>query len=413
MATLTVNGKSVSLDVPDDMPLLWALRDVLGLTGTKVRLRHGAVRRLHRAHRRPGDALLCHHAGRGGCGKAVTTIEGIGRLAARQRCRRPGSTLNVPQCGYCQSGPDHVRRRLAPQKPAAHRRGHRRRDGRQHLPLRHLSAHPRSDQARRAVRCGRRVMSARAPDARSSTQPSRLSSARAPRAAWCCCHRLPRLARRRERSTAPTRMPHGWVRRSAGLRRHRRRRHRDDRLPPSGDGAGCAHQPADGRRRRARGGLAARARAPGARRRAATATRTRTARAACATSSSRCAAAARRHGPCSSRRRPRAGGYRSPRCTPRNHEVLHRRRTAASATARSRARPRLPVPAARPLRLKKPASSATSARAESAGGRRRHRRPAAPVRHRHRRSTACCTPSIARPPVYGRQGRRPSIPPPR
>jgi len=65
--TFTLNGKSTTVDVDPQMPLLWVLRDTLNMNGHEVRLRHGALRRLHGAHQRRGDALL-HHAGfeRGG-----------------------------------------------------------------------------------------------------------------------------------------------------------------------------------------------------------------------------------------------------------------------------------------------------------------------------------------------------------
>ena len=58
MISLNVNGKLVQADADGDTPLLWVLRDHLDMTGTQVRLRHGAVRRLHRARRRQADAQL-------------------------------------------------------------------------------------------------------------------------------------------------------------------------------------------------------------------------------------------------------------------------------------------------------------------------------------------------------------------
>ena len=60
MIRLNVNGAEHQVDADPEMPLLWALRDVLGLTGHQVRLRHGPVRRLHRARRRRGQALVRH-----------------------------------------------------------------------------------------------------------------------------------------------------------------------------------------------------------------------------------------------------------------------------------------------------------------------------------------------------------------
>ena len=109
-----------------DTPLLWALRDDLGLTGDQVRLRHGAVRRLHRAPQRPGRALL-HDAGVGRGNMQVTTIEGLGAAAAT--AAEGVGRLGVPQCGYCQAGPDHDRRGVPQAQPEAHRRRDRRRHG--------------------------------------------------------------------------------------------------------------------------------------------------------------------------------------------------------------------------------------------------------------------------------------------
>jgi aerobic-type carbon monoxide dehydrogenase small subunit (CoxS/CutS family) len=61
MTTLRVNGQEHDLDVPDDMPLLWALRDVVGLTGTW--LRRCSMRCLHRASRWPPDTVLHYASG--------------------------------------------------------------------------------------------------------------------------------------------------------------------------------------------------------------------------------------------------------------------------------------------------------------------------------------------------------------
>jgi isoquinoline 1-oxidoreductase alpha subunit len=102
MISLTVNGKLHHLAVDPDMPLLWALRDKLALTGTKygcgraqcgactVHLDGEAVRS---CSMRVGDAA----------GHAITTIEGVqGRVA--DAVKNAWQQLNVVQCGYCQSG---------------------------------------------------------------------------------------------------------------------------------------------------------------------------------------------------------------------------------------------------------------------------------------------------------------------
>ena len=113
----------------------------------QVRLRHGAVRRVHRARRRQAGALV-RDAGVGGrAGQArsrrsrasTTTRSGKAVQAAWEK-------LDVPQCGYCQSGQIMTATALLAEEPSADRRRHRRRDGRQHLPLRDLRAHPRRDQ---------------------------------------------------------------------------------------------------------------------------------------------------------------------------------------------------------------------------------------------------------------------------
>ncbi|HEY3539537.1 MAG TPA: (2Fe-2S)-binding protein [Trinickia sp.] len=103
MATLTINGKVHTLDVPDDMPLLWVLRDVVGLTGTKfgcgiaqcgactVHLDGAAVRSCVL----PVSAVA---------GKKVTTIEAVGATPAGRKVQEAWRDLDVVQCGYCQSG---------------------------------------------------------------------------------------------------------------------------------------------------------------------------------------------------------------------------------------------------------------------------------------------------------------------
>jgi isoquinoline 1-oxidoreductase alpha subunit len=99
---LRINGKDQELDVDPDMPLLWAIRDVLGLTGTK----YGC-----------GDALcgsctvhLDGHAVRS-CvtpmrraeGKEIVTIEGLSKDGSHP-LQKAWVELRVPQCGYCQAG---------------------------------------------------------------------------------------------------------------------------------------------------------------------------------------------------------------------------------------------------------------------------------------------------------------------
>ena len=102
MSKFTVNGKAQSFDGDPETPLLWYLRDELGMTGTKFGCGIGAVRRLHGPSRRRRGALLQHAVG-AVVGKKVTTIEGLRRDGAAPG---PGglARLEVPQCGYCQPG---------------------------------------------------------------------------------------------------------------------------------------------------------------------------------------------------------------------------------------------------------------------------------------------------------------------
>ena len=102
MVSLTVNGTTRQLDVPPDMPLLWAVRETLGLTGTK----YGCGMALCGActvHVDGAPIRSCVTPVSAVAGKQVTTIEG---LSARtdHPAQRAWIELDVPQCGYCQSG---------------------------------------------------------------------------------------------------------------------------------------------------------------------------------------------------------------------------------------------------------------------------------------------------------------------
>ena len=103
MVTLKVNGKPHKLDVPNDMPLLWVLRDVLGLTGTKfgcgVGLCGACTIQLEGKPTRS-----CITPASAAAGKQITTIEAIGATAAGKRIQGAWLAIDVPQCGYCQSG---------------------------------------------------------------------------------------------------------------------------------------------------------------------------------------------------------------------------------------------------------------------------------------------------------------------
>jgi isoquinoline 1-oxidoreductase alpha subunit len=102
MINLTVNGKTHRLDLDPDMPLLWALRDALGLTGTKF----GCGRALCGActvHLDGQAVRSCSIRIADAAGHPIITIEGVsGRVA--DAVRRAWQELDVVQCGYCQSG---------------------------------------------------------------------------------------------------------------------------------------------------------------------------------------------------------------------------------------------------------------------------------------------------------------------
>ena len=153
MITLNVNGKPRNLDVPDDMPLLWTLRDVLSMTGTKFGCGMGLCGACTiQIDGQPTRSCITPVSA--AVGKQITTIEAIGATPAGKKIQRAWLALDVPQCGYCQSGQIMSASALLASKPEAERRGHRRCDGGQHLPLRHLSAYSRCNQAGR----GRRTM---------------------------------------------------------------------------------------------------------------------------------------------------------------------------------------------------------------------------------------------------------------
>ena len=103
MAKFTVNGKLHSLDIEPEMPLLWALRNEIGLTGTKYGCgiaQCGACTVLV-----DGKAVRsCVLPVSGAEGKAITTIEGLATEGRPHPVQEAWVAEDVPQCGYCQSG---------------------------------------------------------------------------------------------------------------------------------------------------------------------------------------------------------------------------------------------------------------------------------------------------------------------
>jgi isoquinoline 1-oxidoreductase alpha subunit len=103
MVTLTINGKAHDVDVPPDMPLLWVLRDVIRLTGTKFGcgIAQCGACTVHLSGRPVRSCVLPV----GSIGqKPITTIEAIGGTPNGARVQKAWLDLEVIQCGYCQSG---------------------------------------------------------------------------------------------------------------------------------------------------------------------------------------------------------------------------------------------------------------------------------------------------------------------
>src|ERR1700686_3842077 len=101
--TITVNGKTHSVDVDDDTPMLWVVRDVLGMTGTKFGCGLGLCGACT-IHLDGKPVRSCITPVSPVAGKRIATIEAIGATAAGKRIQQAWIELEVPQCGYCQSG---------------------------------------------------------------------------------------------------------------------------------------------------------------------------------------------------------------------------------------------------------------------------------------------------------------------
>ena len=103
MVTLNINGKDEQLDAPDDMPILWALRDVAHLTGTKFGC--GMAQCGACTVHLDGQAIRsCVTPVSAAAGKKITTIEHIGENKVGQAVQAAWGEIDVVQCGYCQSG---------------------------------------------------------------------------------------------------------------------------------------------------------------------------------------------------------------------------------------------------------------------------------------------------------------------
>ena len=103
MATLIVNGQSHNVDVEPDTPLLWVLRDTLGMTGTKygcgIAQCGACTVHINGVATRSCSVQLSDVAG-----KQITTIEGLAANGVLHKVQQAWFENDVPQCGYCQSG---------------------------------------------------------------------------------------------------------------------------------------------------------------------------------------------------------------------------------------------------------------------------------------------------------------------
>lgn len=102
MITLKINGQSHDVDVPGDMPLLWVIRDVVGLTGTKFGCGVGLCG-CCTVHVDGQATRTCVFPVSNAVAKDITTIEALGNGALTQ-IQQTWIDQQVPQCGYCQSG---------------------------------------------------------------------------------------------------------------------------------------------------------------------------------------------------------------------------------------------------------------------------------------------------------------------
>jgi isoquinoline 1-oxidoreductase subunit alpha len=116
MIALTVNGRKRSVDVDPDMPLLWVLRDVLGLTGTKYGCGIASCGACT-VHLEGQPVRSCSTPVSEAAGKRVTTIEGL-HPKGLHAVQQAWVAHNVPQCGYCQSGQIMAAAALLEEKPS-------------------------------------------------------------------------------------------------------------------------------------------------------------------------------------------------------------------------------------------------------------------------------------------------------
>ncbi|HZR46269.1 MAG TPA: (2Fe-2S)-binding protein, partial [Candidatus Manganitrophaceae bacterium] len=103
MLTLNINDKDYAVDAAGDMPLLWVLRDLLGLTGTKFGCGSGLCGACT-VHLNGVAARSCQTAVSKAADKKILTIEGMASTDVGRRVQRAWLDMDVVQCGYCQPG---------------------------------------------------------------------------------------------------------------------------------------------------------------------------------------------------------------------------------------------------------------------------------------------------------------------
>ena len=103
MASLNVNGKNLEVNADPNTPLLWVIRDSLGMTGTKFGCGIAACGACT-VHLDGQATRSCVTPVSAVAGKRITTIEGIGATPSGKKVQAAWAELDVPQCGYCQSG---------------------------------------------------------------------------------------------------------------------------------------------------------------------------------------------------------------------------------------------------------------------------------------------------------------------
>ncbi len=151
---LQINGRSYRADVDPDTPLLWVLRDNLGLVGTKYGC--GIAQCGACTVHLNGEATRACVLPVSAVGKAkVTTIEGLSEAGSggMHPVQKAWDAVDVPQCGYCQAGQIMTAAAFLKQTTQANQRRNRFGHERKHLPLWYLPPHSRGGESRREYAC--------------------------------------------------------------------------------------------------------------------------------------------------------------------------------------------------------------------------------------------------------------------